>query len=214
LCIKLAKPNFGRTLAREARFYEQLGREQSFEEVVTPRCFDFFTVPLNECFDVQGRPVSHIKPWENITIHQPQPDSNRTGREEDIQWRLPDDRLEDSQWRLPDDWPNHREYYEDGDGWKSGSSWDEWRYSPSDPLICTLVLEKLGKIYFCENIADTLATSISNMHELVHDLGSTGIMHKDLRYWNIVRATRDVVCPRHERVHRWQLIDFDIAKKI
>lgn len=69
LCIKLVKPKYGRTLAREAWFYEQLAREPGCEGVVTPRCFGFFTVPLKDCSDVKGQPVSRIMPWENI--HEP-----------------------------------------------------------------------------------------------------------------------------------------------
>lgn len=69
LCIKSVKPKYGRTLAREAWFYEQLAREPGCEGVVTPRCFGFFTVPLKDCSDVKGQPVSRIMPWENI--HEP-----------------------------------------------------------------------------------------------------------------------------------------------
>ncbi|KAF8880690.1 hypothetical protein CPB84DRAFT_1851772 [Gymnopilus junonius] len=208
LCIKLVKPEFGRTLAREAWFYEQLAREQGYEGVVTPRCFGFFTVPLKDCLDVEGRPVSHINPWENITIH-PEPDPD---------WA---DKREDTLWWLPDDPPSYQEYYDDSDGWKSGSPWNKWRSSPSDPLICVLVLEKLGKFYICENIRpgggkqeDHEELELDDMRDLVRDVTSTGVVHGDLRFRNVVRATRDVVCPRHERAHRWRLIDFDTATRI
>ncbi|KAF8880707.1 hypothetical protein CPB84DRAFT_1792366, partial [Gymnopilus junonius] len=58
------------------------------------------------CLDVKGWPVSHVKPWENITIH-PKPDPD---------WA---DKREDTQWWLPDDPPSYQEYYDDSDGWKS-----------------------------------------------------------------------------------------------
>ncbi len=134
LCIKLVKPKYGRTLAREAWFYEQLSLEPGYEGAITPRCFGFFTVPLKDCLDIKGQPVSRVEPWENITINPPEPDSDEED-EEDIDW-----------W-LPDDAPGLEDFFKDDDGWKSGSSWDKWRPSASDPLICVLVLEKLGKPY-------------------------------------------------------------------
>ncbi|KAF8880712.1 hypothetical protein CPB84DRAFT_1965734 [Gymnopilus junonius] len=180
-----------------------LAREQGYEGVVTPRCFGFFTVPLKDCLDAEGRPVSHIKPWENITIH-PKPDPD---------WA---DKREDTQWWLPDDPPSYQEYYDDSDGWKSGSPWNKWRSSPSDPLISILVWKSWAsptsvKIYARVRSKMTVR---SDMRDLVRDVTSTGIVHDDLRYCNFVRATRDVVCPRHQRAHRWRLIDFDTAMRI
>ncbi|KAE9410693.1 hypothetical protein BT96DRAFT_1011444 [Gymnopus androsaceus JB14] len=42
-CVKLVKPQFMRSLAREAWFYEQLAE---FQGVVVPRYFGFFVAPL------------------------------------------------------------------------------------------------------------------------------------------------------------------------
>lgn len=42
-CVKLVKPQFIRSLAREAWFYEQLAELQG---VAVPRCFGFFVAPL------------------------------------------------------------------------------------------------------------------------------------------------------------------------
>ncbi|KAK0220475.1 hypothetical protein IW262DRAFT_1027301 [Armillaria fumosa] len=211
LCIKLVKPKYGRTLAREAWFYEQLTREPGCEGVVTLRCFGFFTVPLKDCLDVRGQPVTHIKPWENITIDPPKPDSDDT---DTSTWG------EDRDWWLPDD-PNGLDaYFKDDDGWKSGSPWNKWRASPSEPLICVLVLEKLCKFFispreYIGNKKDERGeVELNDIRDVVRDVSSTGILHRDLRYCNIVQATNDVVCPRHERAHQWRLIDFDIAAKV
>ncbi|KAK0452650.1 hypothetical protein EV421DRAFT_1770324 [Armillaria borealis] len=211
LCIKLVKPKYGRTLAREAWFYEQLAREPGYEGAVTPRCFGFFTVPLKDCLDVKGQPVSHIRPWENITIDPPEPDSDDT--DESAQ-------EEDRDWWLPDDPSGLDAFFKDDDGWKSGSPWNKWRSSPSEPLICVLVLEKLGKFYSSpeERHGDEEdgheEEELNDIRDVVRDVSSTGILHRDLRYCNVVRASNDVICPRHGRAHRWRLIDFDIAAKV
>ncbi|KAK0474189.1 hypothetical protein IW261DRAFT_1552814 [Armillaria novae-zelandiae] len=167
-----------------------LAREPGCEGVVTPRCFGFFTVPLKDCLDVKGKSVSHIKPWENITINPPNPDSDDTDTST---------------------WEEDRDY---------GSPWNKWRASPSEPLICVLVLEKLGKIYtspreyFGFKKDEREEVELNDIQDLVRDVSSTGILHRDLRHCNIVQATNDVVCPRHERAHLWRLIDFDIAAKV
>ncbi len=144
LCVKVAKPEYGRTLAREAWFYEQLAVESGCEGVIIPRCFGFFTIPLKDCFDIKGHPVSHVEPWENITLHPPEPDSDESDVEENTD---EPDNSEGTDWWLPDDRPYLDKYYKDDDGWTSGSPWNKWRASPSDPLICVLVLEKLGDAF-------------------------------------------------------------------
>lgn len=144
LCVKVAKPEYGRTLAREAWFYEQLAVESGCEGVIIPRCFGFFTISLKDCFDIKGQPVSHVEPWENITLHPPEPDSDESDVEENAD---EPDNSEGTDWWLPDDRPYLDKYYKDDDGWTSGSPWNKWRASPSDPLICVLVLEKLGDAF-------------------------------------------------------------------
>ena len=46
LCVKIARPNRSRTLAREAWVYDQL-TEGSFRGVSVPRCYGFFTATLS-----------------------------------------------------------------------------------------------------------------------------------------------------------------------
>ncbi|KAK0458050.1 uncharacterized protein EV420DRAFT_1764543 [Desarmillaria tabescens] len=106
LCIKLVKPKYGRTLAREAWFYEQLSLEPEYEGAITPRCFGFFT------------PVTRVEPWENsyITIDPPEPHSDQTDDS---------DEEEDIDWWLPYDPPGLDDFFKDDDGLKSGSSWNE-----------------------------------------------------------------------------------------
>ncbi|KAK0458049.1 uncharacterized protein EV420DRAFT_1309197 [Desarmillaria tabescens] len=208
LCVKVVKAEYGRTLAREAWFYEQLALEPGCEGVISPRCFGFFTIPLKDCFDANGRPVSPIEPWENIELHSPKSNYDDTDESDDEEIT---DEQGASDWWLPDDPSYLDKYFKDDDGWKSGSPWNEWRASPSDPLICVLVLEKLGEAFSSPKKQEE--EELNDIRDVVHDLGSIGIMHKDLRYNNIVRATTDAICPRHQRPHRWRLIDFDMAAK-
>ncbi|PBK90188.1 hypothetical protein ARMGADRAFT_1112424 [Armillaria gallica] len=202
LCIKLVKPKYGRTLAREAWFYEQLSLEPGYEGVITPRCFGFFTAPLKDCLDIKGQPVSHIKPWENITIDPLKPASDDADESDDE---------EDKDWWLPDDPSGFDAFFKDDDGWKT---------SPSEPLICVLVLEKLGKFYssprerYGYEEDEHEEVELNHIRDVVHDVSSTGILHRDLRYCNVVRASNDGICPRHGRAHRWRLIGFDIAAKV
>ncbi len=145
LCVKVAKPEYGRTLAREAWFYEQLAVESGCEGVIIPRCFGFFTIPLKDCFDIQRTSgFTRLSLGENITLHPPEPDSDESDVEENTDET---DNSEGTDWWLPDDRPYLDKYYKDDDGWTSGSPWNKWRASPSDPLICVLVLEKLGDAF-------------------------------------------------------------------
>ncbi len=76
--------------------------------------------------------MSHIRPWENITIDPSKPASDDTDES---------DEEEDRDWWLPDDPSGLDAFFKDDDGWKSGSPWNKWRASPSEPLICVLVLK-------------------------------------------------------------------------
>ncbi|KAF9484970.1 hypothetical protein BDN70DRAFT_903424 [Pholiota conissans] len=203
LSYSSVKPKYGRSLAREAWFYEQFARESGYEGVFTPRCFGFFTVPLKDCLDSSGQPVSHIKPWENITIKPPEEYyHDRNG--EPVQ-------VEDAEWRVPDDGPAVQHLFDDVEGWKSGSPWDTWRSSPSDPLLCHF--SSPNRLVGDED--DGLnEEDLNDIRDLVRDMSLTGIIHRDLRICNILRATHDVICPRHGRAHRWRLCDFDMAVKV
>lgn len=55
-CVRLVKPQFIRSLAREAWFYEQL---VEFQGVAVPRCFGFFAAPLPDG-------VSWIDAWSEF----------------------------------------------------------------------------------------------------------------------------------------------------
>lgn len=53
-CLKLAKAESIRSLARDAWFYEQLAREDGYQGVITPYCFGFFSAPLPNTLRIQA----------------------------------------------------------------------------------------------------------------------------------------------------------------
>ncbi|KAE9402578.1 hypothetical protein BT96DRAFT_937055 [Gymnopus androsaceus JB14] len=57
-CVKLAKAEFIRSLAREARFYEQIAKTDGCQGIITPICFGFFTTSLSSTL--------HIKAWSEV----------------------------------------------------------------------------------------------------------------------------------------------------
>lgn len=54
--------------------------------------------------------------------------------------------------------------------------------------------------------------------ELYDDLAHFGIESLDIRHANILSAyendTSGVVCPLHAYVHRWRLVDWELARKL
>ncbi|KAK0462838.1 uncharacterized protein EV420DRAFT_1476629 [Desarmillaria tabescens] len=56
LCIKVAKPRYCRSLAREAWFYSRL---ETLQGSAVPLCFGFFTAPIADCI-----------PWNRISLKE------------------------------------------------------------------------------------------------------------------------------------------------
>lgn len=129
VCIKVAKPTFSRSLAREAWFYEQLG---DCRGTSTAKCYGFFTVPLSECKDSEGNAVTNIYPWKTSKV-PPEVDSDM---DDDVP----------SQDHLVDD--IRPEEFTDEHGFKTNSSWNSWCPSISPQTVAILVLERLGGQYY------------------------------------------------------------------
>ena len=125
LCIKIARPNRCRTLAREAWVYEQL-TEGSFQGVMTPRCFGLFTASLSSD---QPFPL-----WST----------------EDYKYVNASDGADDDPTRddtLPDDKPLQAEHINDPPGARELSPWVDWRPNPDAPLLAVLVMSRAGPKY-------------------------------------------------------------------
>jgi len=123
LCLKFAKQQFCRSIAREAWFYERLAGCQG---AAIPRCFGFFKSSFHE----QQQHLSSIVPWEG-TVHKYVP-STATRKDRP------------SLDRVGDDNPDARQYHDER-GFKRDSPWNSWNYSEEDPTITVLLLEKLGE---------------------------------------------------------------------
>ncbi|RDB26242.1 hypothetical protein Hypma_006336 [Hypsizygus marmoreus] len=191
LCIKLAKPTFCRSLAREAWFYERLPEDQNYQGFVIPRCYGLFTVPLQPLSISLGSDIKII-PWEMLGTRAPfeYPEGSEG-------WRYGD--------HLPDDfgWPD------DGRRDKADSPWNEWRPSASLPVVSVLILERLGEVYSQKEFHEN-PRSMIDIADLIDDLSSAAISHDDLKYNNVLHATdQSFVCPRHQYAHAWRFVDFD-----
>lgn len=123
-CVKLVKPQFIRSLAREAWFYEQLAELQG---VAVPRCFGFFVAPL-------PNGVSWIDAWGEFRDEDEETsnESHSKDRQEKESYCYPD---------LLDDDCQDLAFRADGRQSKSSSRWNNWRHSPESPLVGVLLLE-------------------------------------------------------------------------
>ncbi|KAH9930939.1 uncharacterized protein B0H18DRAFT_119532 [Fomitopsis serialis] len=128
LCVKVARPNRCRSLAREAWVYEQLA-ERALQGVITPNCYGFFTTTLapeqlpfplwsNEDSGVDARP----RDKEN---DDPTRDDSLC---DDVTW----DRDECTGYP-----PGGREL----------SPWVDWRPDPDSPCVSALVMARGGAKY-------------------------------------------------------------------
>ncbi|EEB89893.1 hypothetical protein MPER_11964 [Moniliophthora perniciosa FA553] len=199
LCLKFARMQHCRSLAREAWFYEQLTECQG---ISVARCFGFFTSTLNK----QEVAVESILPWNKF-----QDESDETEEEtEELTWSSPS-----KDW-LPDDFPHTYEFH-DVRGLKRDSTWNSWNPSDDNPTIAVLILEKLGERCvehweMWQKPKDGLKEDIT---AIVEDIGAHGVIHTDVTAFNILHFTGDAVtCPRHNVVHNWRIIDFDRSRKI
>lgn len=130
VCIKVAKPTFARSLAREAWFYEQLGERQGTS---TARCYGFFTTCLSECKDTQGNATTcnSAEPW--------------------LASKFPPSKVKMFDCMTSEDWLEddvRMHEYTDEQGVKTDSVWSTWRPSADKTLLAIFVLEKLGEQYY------------------------------------------------------------------
>ncbi|RXW20926.1 hypothetical protein EST38_g4929 [Candolleomyces aberdarensis] len=127
VCLKFAKQEFCRSLAREAWFYEQLA--DSCQGTSVPRCYGFFSSTMGE---QPGYPDVTFIPWEKRIYRLEDTDDV-------LSWDNPS-----PDW-LPDDQPGAQKYISDLSGYKSGSPWYTWQRSEHNPTLAVLVLDLLGK---------------------------------------------------------------------
>ena len=132
LCIKVARPNRCRTLAREAWIYEQLA-EGVHQGVSVPRCYGFFTTEL--CSDQLPFPL-----WSNDDFYR-----GATWDDIDSDEPTHDD-------PLPDDDYSAIQAGQLGPG--ESSPWIGWLPDATKPLLSVLVMARGGRTYDLEDHND------------------------------------------------------------
>ncbi|KAJ3987911.1 hypothetical protein F5890DRAFT_1494747 [Lentinula detonsa] len=195
LVVKFARLNRCRSLAREAWIYNYLDENEKLTGTVVPRCYGLFTSKLTESSVECTTPSSFELPFElPWSIYEYDRDPHR------------DSILEDDIGKLvrPRTWkPDHIIT-------KESSPWNSWAPDPDDPLVAVLLLEKGGQMYTMFDDKDPLVQE--DVQLICEDLELAGVAHNDFRMPNLIRAPLATsVCPRHNRVHQWNIIDFNQA---
>ncbi|KAI0716717.1 hypothetical protein C8Q76DRAFT_856140 [Earliella scabrosa] len=178
LCVKIARPNRSRTLAREAWVYDQL-TEGSFQGASVPRCYGFFTATLSP----EQLPVGL---WERDPLEDDDPTCDDP---------------------LPDDKPPRDQCVDEPPGSREESNWVDWKPNPDAPLLSVLVTARGGARYKDEDDWDEdtkseimeLLDDVSAAHVLHNDLRPVNIIRAPKN------AER---CKQHKHVHKWNLVDF------
>ncbi|KAH9842376.1 uncharacterized protein C8Q71DRAFT_691010, partial [Rhodofomes roseus] len=187
LCVKVARPNRCRSLAREAWVYEQL-IEGVAQGVITPRSYGFFATEL----------VPEQLPfplWSGEDYYMDAPSKH---------WEEDDPTRDD---QMHDDCPEAEQCADPPPGARELSPWVDWRPNPDAPLLSILVMARGGlKFSLVEDDKDP--SNQEDVKQILDDLSSCHLLHSDLRASNVIRAPRDThECQRHKRVHRWNIID-------
>ncbi|KAJ4000116.1 hypothetical protein F5050DRAFT_1733827 [Lentinula boryana] len=205
-CIKLAKPEYIRSLAREAWFYEQLSKE-GYLGAVTPVCFGFFACRLPN--NVQ------LRSWSSVKI-KPEKPSDVPEDEEPIYDFYDDD---EEGWYC---------YFDDDRRSHLDSPWhlQQWKArTDRSPFVGILITERLGAHMPTKfstppkELVRGLPQEVrTEMLTLLEDLNAVGIVHGDIKFNNILNRASESwlsseVCSRHKRVHPWRVIDFDRSYK-
>ncbi|KAH9843536.1 uncharacterized protein C8Q71DRAFT_697385 [Rhodofomes roseus] len=184
LCVKIARPNRCRTLARESWVYNQIHRGH-MQGIITPYTYGFFTADLSS----QQLTFPLWKSQDFSLEHHPVESRD-------------DSTCDDS---LPDDDPLMGDEHRPGG--REFSSWYSWKPDPDAPLLAVLVMSRGGATYTLEDDADK--TMQEDIHAILDDLSDICLWHNDLRPNNLVRAPCGTKpCVKHGRVHTWNMIDF------
>jgi len=186
LCVKIARRNRCRTLAREAWFCDQLSLGQ-LQGIITPRTYGFFTADVSH--------GHHTFPlWDS----------------KDFELKISDEDSQDDPTRddpLPDDESLDEARCRKSPGARGRSPWCQWRPDPDSPLLAVIVMSRGGATYTRKDDADQ--HNQTDIRAILDDLSDNYMWHGDLRPNNLVRAPASTLaCSKHSCVHKWNIIDF------
>ncbi|KAF5368248.1 hypothetical protein D9757_011233 [Collybiopsis confluens] len=207
LVVKFARLNHCRTLAREAWVYERMAIHTKLLGSAAPRCYGFFTTKLPECYRAASLEDTDISRYGLLTYEKYvslRPKYPWMFRHYD-EHRERDDKLDDDTKFRPLQHPELEQTR-----FKDLSPWNEWKPDLNDPLIAVLVLDKGGPSY---THADDQDSDVRlDVELLLEDFQVAGIGHGDFRMPNVVRAPpQTAMCPKHNVIHKWNIIDFNIC---
>ncbi|EIW78718.1 hypothetical protein CONPUDRAFT_108718 [Coniophora puteana RWD-64-598 SS2] len=208
LCVKVARLNCCRTLAREAWIYDKLRRrargrdtwlydqlppDDKLQGIIAPHFYGLFTAET-----LPGQ----FSPWstEDFKFETAWDDNILSDEDE-----MSDDFLPDDNTMYPEhSWYNH------GVGGRELSEWCHWRPDPAAPVLAVIVMSRGGPTYTFEDHMDPATQD--DIHAILDDLSLASLVHGDLRPANIVRAPASTMpCERHKCIHKWNVIDFSRA---
>ncbi|KAE9402579.1 hypothetical protein BT96DRAFT_542820 [Gymnopus androsaceus JB14] len=204
-CVKLAKVEFIRSLAREAWFYEQIAKTEGCQGIITPLCFGFFTTSLPSTLQIRA--------WSEIKC---------------VPHKDDDELVYD---RFYDDKAYSRAFADDQQTCRDKCPWtlDRWiARTDRSPIVGILITERLGEHFPSGSGINKLSKeSEAEILDILDDLSSAGVLHGDVKFNNFLcpassssppscsfsSSSFGAICPRHSRIHAWRVIDFDRAVK-
>jgi hypothetical protein len=137
LCIKVAKPQFCRSLARETWAYEYMSRHDATMGVVVPQCFGMFAGRMQTSWT---KVKEHDKTFASGQI----PPGNGSDKEQSLESSSPS-----ADWLKDDEGcHNSADGFSDDRTLKTQSPWDAWKPSWESDEVAVLVLEQLGRRFY------------------------------------------------------------------
>ncbi|KAJ2935349.1 hypothetical protein H1R20_g1745, partial [Candolleomyces eurysporus] len=199
LCIKVVKPTYSCNVAREAWMYEWLD-DNNMTGAIAPGCYGLFHTLLPSADDTKDPFTLEFPCYPSIPG-----------------WI--DDRCEKFEEHPEGAAYTSYPLYETSPAWTDDPSasyatsrWRTFTESWNTPSLTVLLLEKVGK----PMTLDDYNFDKDEVRAVFEDALSLRVNHGDLRLQNILRVPEDLdstlkVCQRHQRKHRWFLVDWEMA---
>ncbi|KAH6901924.1 hypothetical protein BKA70DRAFT_1196614 [Coprinopsis sp. MPI-PUGE-AT-0042] len=194
LCIKLAKPTYSRSLAREAWYYEHFERTGALN-VVVPRHYGIFCA---ENLNV-GSPhlqVDFIPQYDSLVDHLFSAHAAEDEGEDEGRHLLPE---ETGEFTCLDDEKSS----------VKSSPWYPAHETKERPCVTVLLMEQLGEPLTPSEFHRDKA----ELDDIFDDLCNAKVIHGDLRFPNLLKAPMDAaICASHNRPHGWFWVDWEDAR--